>query len=256
MSTYITKRRILDFTISLQIQHRSANTITSYTTNIQKLELFLNGAELSKGQMLAYKRWLSEQGFKQRTINAYLAAANQFCDVMGWQEMKVVLEPIGQDDNGEVQKQISSSNYKKLVYTALQNDKERLAMMIQVLCHMDLRFCELEKLTVESLEEGTVWVIRKHRDKKIEIPDIIRKDLFTYASHEQIISGIIFRTSKGSPVDRSNFRKDIRKLCILAGVEEELGSIQHIKHVVMDEYPYYGLGKWRKCVRNEVSLWR
>lgn len=245
MSTSITKNRILDFTVSLQIQHRSPNTITSYTTNIQKLELFLNGAELSKERMLAYKGWLSEQGFKQRTINAYLAAANQFCDVMGWQEMKVVLDPIGQSDNRETQKQISSSNYKKLIYTALQNDKERLAMMIQVLCHMDLRFCELEKLTVESLKEGAVWVIRKHHDMKIVIPDIILEDLRTYASHEQILSGIIFRTSKGSPIDRSNFRKDIKKLCVLAGVEEELGSIQHIKHVVVDEYPYYGLGKWR-----------
>ncbi|HBI62483.1 MAG TPA: hypothetical protein DDY31_14940, partial [Lachnospiraceae bacterium] len=220
MSKNITKNRILDFTVSLQIQHRSPNTITSYTTNIQKLELFLNGAELSKERMLAYKCWLSEQGFKQRTINAYLAAANQFCDVMGWQEMKVVLDPVGQGDSRETQKQISSSSYKKLVYTALQNDKERLAMMIQVLCHMDLRFCELEKLTVESLKEGAVWVIRKHHDKKIVIPDIILEDLRTYVAHEQILSGIVFRTSKGSPVDRSNFRKDIKKLCVLAGIEE------------------------------------
>lgn len=244
MSTNITKNRILDFTISLQVQHRSVNTIASYTTNIQKLELFLDGAELSKEQMLAYKQWLSEQGFKQRTINAYLAAANQFCDVMGWQEMKVVLDPLERDDESKTQKQISSSNYKKLVYTALQNHKERLAMMIQVLCHMDLRFCELEKLTMESLEEGGVWVIRRHRNKKIEIPNNILKDLRTYTSHEQILSGIIFRTGKGSPVDRSNFRKDIKKLCALAGVDEDLGSIQHIKHVVIDEYPYYGLKKW------------
>ncbi|MCI8377731.1 MAG: site-specific integrase [Lachnospiraceae bacterium] len=242
MSTYITQNRILDFTVSLQVQHRSENTIISYTANIQKLELFLNGAELSKEQMLAYKQWLFEQGLKQRTINAYLAAANQFCDVMGWQEMKVVLDPVDPDE-GKGQKQISSSNYKKLVYTALQNDKERLAMMIQVLCHMDLRFCELEKLTVESLEEGAVRVVRRHRDKIIEIPPIILEDLRTYASHEQITSGIVFRTSKGSVVDRSNFRKDIKKLCVLAGVEEELGSIQHVKHVVLDEYPYYGLKK-------------
>jgi len=245
MSTNITKNRILDFTVSLQIQHRSANTITSYTTNIQKLELFLDGAELSREQMLAYKRWLSAQGFKQRTVNAYLAAANQFCDVMGWQEMKVSLEPVEADGAAQKKKQISSSNYKKLVYTALQNDKERLAMMIQVLCHMDLRFCELEKLTVESLEEGVVWVVRKHRDQEIEIPGAILKDLRIYAAHEQIASGIIFQTGKGSPVDRSNFRKDIKKLCALAGVEEELGSIQHIKHVVLDEYPYYELKKWK-----------
>ena len=79
--------------------------------------------------------------------------------------------------------------------------------------------------------------------KEIEIPDIIKEDLYTYALHEQITSGIIFRTSNGSPVDRSNFRKDIRKLCVLAGIEEGFYSIQHIKHVVLDEYPYYRLNK-------------
>ena len=244
MSTHITKNSILDFTISLKIQHRSPNTITSYTTNIQKLELFLNGSELTKEQMLSYKQWLSSQGFKQRTINAYLAAANYFCDVMGWPEMKVTLDPVIEDNTEQNKKQISSASYKKLVYTAIQNNKERLAMMVQVLCHMDLRFCELEKLTVGALETGWVEVTRKNRQKKIKIPDILAGDLFTYIKHENITSGVIFRTSKGSPVDRSNFRKDIKKLCVLAGIGEELGSIQHVKHVVLDEYPYYGLKKW------------
>ena len=83
MSAYITKSRISDFTVSLQMKHRSVNTITSYTTNIQKLEIFLNGEELSKEKMVSYKHWLYNKGFKQSTINAYLAAANYFCDVMG-----------------------------------------------------------------------------------------------------------------------------------------------------------------------------
>ena len=245
MSKYITKNCILDFIIYLKVKNKSINTITSYTTNIQKLELFLNGKELSKEQMLLYKKWLSDQGFKQNTINAYLAAANYFCDAMGWADMKVSLDPVEVKDTIRNKKQISSSNYKKLVFTALQNDKERLAMMIQVLCHMDLRFCELEKLTVEALKCNKVVVERKHKNKEIEIPGIIKEDLYTYILHEQITSGIIFRTSKGAPVDRSNFRKDIKKLCMLADIEEEFGSIQHIKHVVLDEYPYYGLKKWK-----------
>lgn len=244
MSTYITPNRILDFTLILQHENRSRNTVKSYTTNIQKLELFLDGAELSRNRMLLYKEWLKEKGFKQRTINAYLSAANHFCDVMGWQDMKIVLDPLPFED-AETEKTISSENYKKLVYTALQNDKERLAMMIQVLCHMDLRFCELEQLTAEALGQGFVKVVRKRRDKKIYIPDMFIQDLYTFAGHEGIISGIIFRTKNGSPVDRSNFRKDIKKLCIIAGVDEKLGSIQHIKNVVLDSYPYYGLKKWK-----------
>lgn len=176
-------------------------------------------------------------------MNTYLAAANYFCDVMGWPEMKVSLDSVTAEQGENVKKQISSSNYKKLVFTALQNDKERLAMMIQVLCLMDLRFCELGNLTVESLKQGIVSVTRKQQKKEIEIPDIMVEDLYTYISHEQITSGIIFRTSRGLSVDRSNFRKEIKKLCVLAGVEEELASIQHVKNVVLDAYPYYGLRK-------------
>lgn len=67
--------------------------------------------------------------------------------------MKVVLDPISQDVTEETRKQMSSSSYGKIVYTALQNGKERLAMMIQVLFLMDLRFCELERFTVEALEK-------------------------------------------------------------------------------------------------------
>lgn len=37
--------------------------------------------------------------------------------------------------------------------------------------------------------------------------------------------------------------ENVKKLCVIAGVEEELGSIQHMKNVVMDSYPYFGIRK-------------
>lgn len=227
----------------LEKRNKSQNTVSAYSRNINKLAIFLNGSELSAGEMAAYKDWLKEKGFKQRTINSYLAAANYFCEVMDWQDMKVQLEPL---DYGELHKSMSISlvNYNKLVYTALQNDNERLAMMIQVLCHTDLRFCELGLLTVDVLEKGVIEVIRKNRKIKILIPGMILEDLNVYVKHEGIANGIIFRTKNGSLVNRSNFCKDLRKMCMLAGINENAGSIQHVKNVVLDNYPYHGLEKW------------
>ncbi len=227
----------------LEKRNKSQNTVSAYSRNINKLAIFLNGSELSAGKMAAYKDWLKEKGFKQRTINSYLAAANYFCEVMDWQDMKVQLEPL---DYGELHKSMSISlvNYNKLVYTALQNDNERLAMMIQVLCHTDLRFCELGLLTVDVLEKGVIEVIRKNRKIKILIPGTILEDLNVYVKHEGIANGIIFRTKNGSLVNRSNFCKDLRKMCMLAGINENAGSIQHVKNVVLDNYPYHGLEKW------------
>lgn len=240
MYTYITPDKISYFISILKKTEKSDNTITAYSRNINKLVHFLNGSELSASQMEAYKDWLKEKGFKKRTINSYLAAANYFCEVMGWQNMKVQLETLNYE---ELHKPmcISLVNYNKLVYTALQNDNERLAMMVQVLCHTDLRFCELAFLTVDILEKGVIEVTRKNRRIKIVIPGMVLEDLNLYVKHEGIITGVIFRTKNGSLVNRSNFCKELRKLCILAGVDEEVGSIQHIKNVVLDSYPYFGL---------------
>ncbi len=243
MYAYITSDRLSNFYSALQKNNKSANTISNYSRNINKLVDFLNGSGLSAGQMEAYKNWLKEKGFKQRTINAYLAAANYFCEVMGWQEMKVQLEPL---DYKELHKpmNISLVNYNKIVYTALQNDNERLAMMVQVLCHTDLRFCELSFLTVDVLEKGIIEVTRKNKKVQILIPDMILEDLNVYVKHEGIINGVIFRTKNGSLVNRSNFCKDLRKTCVLAGIDENEGSIQHVKNVVIDSYQYHGLEKW------------
>ena len=240
MYTYITPDKISYFISILKKTKKSDNTIDAYSRNINKLVDFLDGSELSASQMEAYKDWLREKGFKKRTINSYLAAANYFCEVMGWQSMKVQLETLNYEELHKYMC-ISLVNYNKLVYTALQNDNERLAMMVQVLCHTDLRFCELAFLTVDILEKGIIEVTRKNRKIKIVIPGMVLEDLNLYVKHERIITGIIFRTKNGSLVNRSNFCKELRKLCILAGVDEEMGSIQHIKNVVLDSYPYFGL---------------
>ncbi len=241
MSAKITNKQLEDFENILLIQKKSPNTIQSYLINIKKLISFLNGADLSAEKMYEYKGWLIGKGFKTRTVNAYLATANFFCETTGHPEMKVSLISLEYEDSHK-KSQISSADYKKLVFTALQNEQNRLAMMIQVLCLIDIRFNELSELTIDALNKGYIVVSRGKRNSiYIELPERVISDLKKYAGQEQIVSGIIFRTENGNLVDRSNFRKDIKKLCVLAGVEEEFGSIQHIKNVVIDEYPYFGL---------------
>ncbi len=240
MSTYITAERISYFISVLQKNGKSFNTISAYSRNINKLVEFLKNSELSATQMINYKNWLYGRGFKKRTVNAYLAAANYFCEVMGWHGMKASLEPLDYDEL-QNHMDISIANYNKLLYTALQNNKERLAMMVQVLCHTDLRFCELGLLTTDILEKGYVEVTRRNKKIKIMIPVILIEDLNAYVRYKGIIKGIIFRTKNGSPVNRSNFCKDLKKICILAGIDENIGSIQRVKNVVLGSYPYHKL---------------
>lgn len=240
MSVYITSEKVSYFIYMLNKKNKNANTIAAYSNNIKKLVLFLDGSELSKEQMYAYREWLSKSGLKKRTVNAYISAANYFCEIMGYPEIKIELEHLPYEEFQNTM-QISASNYKKIIYMALQDNNERLAMMIQVLCHTDLRFCELQYLTAETIEKGYVEVTRKHEKIKLFIPDIVLRNLKEYMKHQEILSGMVFCTRNGSMVNRSNFRKELKKICILAGIDETKVSIQNVKNVVLDSYPYYKL---------------
>ncbi|MCI9080323.1 MAG: site-specific integrase [Lachnospiraceae bacterium] len=240
MPVYITPEKISYFIYMLNQKNKNANTIAAYSNNIKKLVLFLDGSELSKEQMYAYREWLNKSGLKKRTINAYISAANCFCEIMGCHEIKIELEHLPYEEFQNTM-QIPVSNYRKIIYMALQNNNERLAMIIQVLCHTDLRFCELQYLTAESIEKGYTEVIRKHEKVKLFIPDVVLRDLKEYMKHQKILSGMIFCTRNGSMVNRSNFRKELKRICILAGIDETKVSIQNVKNVVLDSCPYYKL---------------
>lgn len=85
-------------------------------------------------------------------------------------------------------------------------------MIIQVLYHINLRFCELDKFTIEALKNDSIEIIR---NIKLEIPDMIVKDLLKYTKHKYIISEIIFRIKNIDMINHSNF------LCTEAGIEEK-----------------------------------
>ena len=240
MGREITTERITQFKENLVNNGKSANTIQKYMGDFHKLTYFLDGQELSGEKMSAYKEWLVNKNYKKRSVNSYLNIANKFCDVMGWRDMKVSLIRLELEDYDTGGKHITASVYRRLVNTAKQHDMEDVAMLIQVLCHMDLRFIELEQLTVSALQLGYVEVKRKGSVCAAYLPEMIRKDLELYASKRGIVSGIIFRTRNGNVVDRSNFLKKLKYLCELADVDAGKVSINRLKKPdVEDYYPYF-----------------
>lgn len=57
---------------------------------------------------------------------------------------------------------------------------------------MDIRLNELDKLTVESLSEGGISVVRAHKSCKLQIPKDIVSALQEYVKFAEISEGIIF----------------------------------------------------------------
>ncbi len=239
----ITEDQLEEFRTWLREDVRAnEETVAQYISKLEKLEEFLGGGAITKESLEAFKSWLVEdRHYKKSSANTFLFAVRGFCRAMNWEPEVTVtaysVEPTLFNDGGRY---IARQDYQKLVTTALYLEDYRLMMIIQTLCHMDLRFSELEQLTVEAVQRGSLDVRRRKYLRTMKIPEYLRDSLLAYVRHERLVSGILFRTSGGNPVNRSNMWKDLKHLCRLAGVDEDRVSLQKLKMPRMhDYYPFY-----------------
>lgn len=109
-------------------------------------------------------------------------------------------------------------------------------MLIQVLGNTDIRLNELQYLTTHSLEMGKITVMRNREEYNIRIPDDLLDGLYKYIDHEAIINGVIFCTRKGTPLERSNIWRLIKKLAVDAGINPDKVYPQNLKQQLGKKY--------------------
>jgi site-specific recombinase XerD len=242
MERIITEEKVEVFQVWLKdyLQVHNA-TLMKYTFVMRRLQDYMDGREVTKELLEEYKSWLVEKKhYKKSSVNSFLYIINNFCHVMEWGDITPKGYSLGSSDLNTGAKYVARQDYQKLVTTALQHENFRLAMMIQTLCHMDIRFSEFDRLTVEAVKKGYVTVVRGKRERQIEMPDYLKEALEDYAGQKEISEGIIFRTAKGKTVNRSNLYREIKALCELADVDSERVQMIKFKMPRMhDYYPFY-----------------
>lgn len=239
MARTVTKERVEDFKKQLQSSQVNAATIEKYATDIGKLAEYLNGSEVTQEGLDAFKVWLiEEKKFKKSSANAYIASVRIFFNVMHWDGLDITAFAL--DYYGKKDKYISKADYQRLLTTAMYLKDYRMAMLIQTLCHMDVRYSELKHLTVDAVKKGYLEITRRQHVLHMEIPEYLRESLSVYIQQTGIVSGFVFRTSAGSILDRSNAWRLIKQLAIKAGLDEEKVMLSKLKMPgVQDYYPFY-----------------
>lgn len=200
--------------------------------DINKLKEYANGCEITKKLMIEYKEYLRiDKKYKLSSINSFLIAANRLFEYMGWYELRVKTYHIQKEVYVSENKDLSKKEYKELIRAALRKGKKRLAMIIQTICAMGIRISELANLTVESVIKGEVEIYCKKTQRKVLIPKKLRKLLLKYINDNNIKTGIVFCTSKGNAVDRSNIWKEMKKLGEEAKISKEKIYPHNLRHL-------------------------
>ena len=211
---------------------RSRGTISQYLRDIQSLYLFLpEGQELDRGQVQLWKASLAEKGLAPSTINAALTAVNGFFRFMHWEELTVRLLRRQKALFRDNERELTRKEYMRLVQTAARQGKNRLSLIMQSICATGIRISELRFLTVEALHTGRAMVDCKGKNRVVLIPNELKRMLMRYVKEKGILSGPVFVTKKGRPVDRSNVWHEMKKLCQQAGVNARKVFPHNLRHL-------------------------
>ncbi len=223
------------YILYLQQEERSRNTITKYLRDLRAFIAFLGGDALNKSVVLLWKEQLTKQ-YAARSVNSMLAAINGFFDWLSVPQYKVKPLKIQRTIFARPEQELTRQEYDRLVRAAQEKHNDRLALLLQTICATGIRVSELPFITVEAVRTGRASVDCKGKTRTIFLCRELRKHLSRYCKEQGITDGVIFRSARGAPLDRSNIWRDMKKLCASAGVEQSKVFPHNLRHLFAKTY--------------------
>ena len=242
MERFVTEEILSGYKEYLFEEEKSELTIKKYMRDLEKLAAYAGNKEVTKKLVVSYKEYLrKKKKYKLTSINSFLVAANRLFEYLGWYDLRVRTYKIQKEAFVPESRDLSREEYRRLVKAALKKGKKRLAMILQTICATGMRISELSGVTMESVSEGVVEIYCKGKQRIILLPGKLRKKLLRYIKENKIAGGIVFRTSGGKAVDRSNIWKEMKMLSKEAGVQESKVYLHNLRHLFAKEF--YTAGK-------------
>ena len=226
----ISNDTIISFKKYLLENEKAESTVRKYLHDIECFVEYLAGQNLNKELILNYKGML-EQNYAVRSANSMLAAINVFFRFVGWHDLVVKQFKVQKEAYCSEEKELTKAEYIAIVRAAEQNKNERLSLVVQTICGTGIRVSELKFITVEAVRRGEAVVSCKGKTRKIFIIKALQKKLLRYAMEHKIISGILFVTKSGKPLNRSNIWRQMKNLCEQAGVSPKKVFPHNLRHL-------------------------
>ena len=214
----------------LMEEEKSVATLKKYRHDLNELHNYLQGMLLTKSILIEWKKYLIEK-YAPSTANSMLIAVNGYLRFFSWHDLSMKLlkiqKPLFSDEN----KELTREEYARLVMTASKRSNARLSLILQTICATGIRVSELKFITIEAVQTGRTEISNKGKRRVIFLPQQLRKLLRKYAQKHGKISGPVFTTRTGKPLDRSNIWRDMKALCTEAKVAPEKVFPHNLRHL-------------------------
>lgn len=244
MQTVLTQNALTSvvhtFEEALQKEERSSATVEKYLRTVRDFIAFVGEQALDKSLVLAYKEALIKR-YAVVSVNTALSALNGFFSFLGRHELRVKPCKIQRKIYVPAERELSRAEYFRLVHTAQNVGNTRLALLIETVCGTGIRVSELPFITAEAAESGEATVSCKGKTRTVFLVPALRKKLLRYARTRKIVSGPIFVTRSGRPIDRSDLWREMKAVSRAAGVPPGKVFPHNLRHLFARTF--YGMDK-------------
>lgn len=227
----ITNELLLAFSEYLQSNERASGTIEKYLRDVSAFRTWLGNRSVTKELTAEWKERLLENNHAPVTVNSMLAAVNSFFRFAGWEDCQVKFLKLQRRLFRDAGRELSRAEYERLVETAANLSRPRLALLMEAICGTGVRVSEVRYLTVEAVQAGRADISLKGKIRTILIPNKLCRKLLKYARKQKITSGEIFLTRSGKGMSRRQIWAEMKSLCERAGVEPSKVFPHNLRHV-------------------------
>ena len=231
MERCLTQNEIQLFCKWLQSEEKSKNTIEKYCRDAAAFVSYLGGSVVTKEKVVGYKTRLIEENYAVRSVNSMLASLNSLFSFLNWTDLKVRSIRIQHQIYCPEEKELTKAEYIRLLNAAKQNKNQRLNLLIQTICSTGIRVGELRFITVEAVKCGEATVSLKGKTRRVFLVKELKRKLLRYAAEQKILSGPVFITRNGMPMNRTNIWREMKSLCELAEVNPSKVFPHNLRHL-------------------------
>jgi len=211
----------------LKQEEKSQATLEKYLRDIRCFFAFLKEREISKDETIAYKEYLAKN-YEPTSTNSMLVALNGFLRFAGLEKCCVKLLKIQRQIFCREEKELTQQEYMRLVKAA---GATQLSYVMQTICGTGIRVSELQYITAEAVLNGRTFVNCKNKTRVIFIPVPLQKLLKNYMKKKKILTGPLFLSRKGKPLDRSCIWREMKSLCKKTNVAPDKVFPHNLRHL-------------------------
>lgn len=214
----------------LEQEEKSEATRRQYKRDILHFLGFAGGQGLTRELVLRYKEELQTK-HRASSTNVKLAALNGFFTFLGRDDLRVKRLRVQKRPFLPREKELTKAEYYRLLEAAKHRKNEKLRLLLETICGTGIRVSELKYITAEAVYQGEAVIRLKGKIRIVLISGKLKKALKKYLKKRKILSGSVFITKNGNPLDRSNIWKMMKALCKDAGVASQKVFPHNLRHL-------------------------